>query len=576
MNRLSALLIAWLLGVPALAAVSKPHTGITLVRTGNASLAVVDLCASGVSVRATKYAERKATAEQWATRGDVNAQVAVNADFFDNGVWSWVIGRARGAGEDWPAGTTLREIRQYWQFGPRFAELQGNASVGPAAGVTEIVGSHNVLISEGRSLGPNFDGDGVLQSGARRTAVGLSKDKATLFLFTTNDALTGTGMVNQMVGLASEAGAPPIWVATNMDGGGSTQMYVAGLGSVISSTRQVNNHLGVRATGSGRPTHCPAFPWEAQWVGAGFAQGTTMTLVPGQQEPGWVEVKNVGTQTWTPEKTHLGLTEPRDGKSPLRASDWLSDDRLAGLTAPVPPGAIGRFTFSLKAPATPGTYVQHFNLVQEGVAWFSDSGGPADNNFWVKVISEIPKFRAELVEDWPGGRQLSLVTGATREGQLVLKNTGTQTWEPGKTFLATTGPRDVASPLAGPDWVKPDRAATVKQAVAPGERGTFAFTVQAPAQPGVYKQTFGLVQEQVAWFASSGGPADDALWLEATVSLPPVVVPSPPDAGSGSPGGGGGSGKPEEPAAGGCGATGGALALSALLALLPTVRRRRR
>jgi hypothetical protein len=49
-----------------------------------------------------------------------------------------------------------------------------------------------------------------------------------------------------------------------------------------------------------------------------------------------------------------------------------------------------KFTFDLHAPDKPGTYYEYFNLVEEGVAWFSDpgQGGPPDNDLEVQIVVE--------------------------------------------------------------------------------------------------------------------------------------------------------------------------------------------
>ena len=206
------------------------------------------------SVRATAYAERRGTPQTWANR--VGAQVAINADFFDFPGWSLVNGRARGDGEDWP--NQFHEARSYWQFGLFNAGLVEDANIPPPATpwALDIVGGHNILIRDGVGQGPSFDGDAVIVTAHRRTAVGLSKDKRTLFLFATDHSIDGNGMIGELVPMQQEAGAPPIWWATNMDGGGSSQLYVAGYGQIITSGRQVNNHLGVIATGSGAGGNC--------------------------------------------------------------------------------------------------------------------------------------------------------------------------------------------------------------------------------------------------------------------------------------------------------------------------------
>lgn len=253
----------WLAPSPANAQVSTPFTGVTLVRHGGRVMAIADLCAAGVTLRATKYGERGRTPESWANLPGVGAAVAVNADFFDLPGATRVNGRARGGGESWPADkqmyeyTALGEVRSYWQFGPGLAAHVAPSTTAPAPGATELVGAHNVIIRAGKSLGPAFDGDGVLQTSNRRTGFGVNVARSKVYLFTSNDTLTGAVMAQTMLAYAAEGGAPDLDVATNEDGGGSSQMFVRGQGQIVTSGRLVANHLGIIATGSGPSPMCP-------------------------------------------------------------------------------------------------------------------------------------------------------------------------------------------------------------------------------------------------------------------------------------------------------------------------------
>ena len=239
--------------------VTHPMPGMTLVTDGTSALAIADLCAAGVSVRATKFAERKATPEGWSNEPGVDTDVAVNADFFDFPGWTLVNGLARGDGEDWP--NQGHESRHHFRFGPHLADLQPDTNRPPGGpAITEVVGCHNVIIQGGSSLAPNFDGDAVILGSYRRTAIGLSAGRDALFLFSSNSALSGTALAAKLLQYASIGGRTDLDVACNMDGGGSSQLYVRGQGQIVTSGRLVNNHLGFRAKGTGDAPMCPNHP----------------------------------------------------------------------------------------------------------------------------------------------------------------------------------------------------------------------------------------------------------------------------------------------------------------------------
>jgi lysozyme len=106
--------------------------------------------------------------------------------------------------------------------------------------------------------------------------------------------------------------------------------------------------------------------------------------------------------------------------------------------------------------------------------------------------------------------------GQTVTAHVTMKNVGVASWD-AATKLGTTGPRDHKSDLAAPDWEGGNRAAHVLGSVAPGDTFTFDVSLLAPAAVGTYSETFGMVEEQVAWFADQAGPADDAVKLTLQV-----------------------------------------------------------
>lgn len=102
-----------------------------------------------------------------------------------------------------------------------------------------------------------------------------------------------------------------------------------------------------------------------------------------------ITVENRGSEMWD-DQTRLGTTEPRDRESALATSDWLSPDRPAAVVGSVAPGETFTFELSIVAPTKEGLVLEHFGLVQEGVAWFGDpdQGGPADDAIAVAIEVE--------------------------------------------------------------------------------------------------------------------------------------------------------------------------------------------
>jgi hypothetical protein len=117
-----------------------------------------------------------------------------------------------------------------------------------------------------------------------RTAAGLSRDRQTLYLMVVDGRSTSSiGMTcAEEARFLAELGA---WDAINLDGGGSSAMWVRGVGVVNSPSdgaqRVVANHLAVQAAGSGHAESCQ--PWEP-YEAASMAQvvdGSTTTDIDG-------------------------------------------------------------------------------------------------------------------------------------------------------------------------------------------------------------------------------------------------------------------------------------------------------
>lgn len=164
------------------------------------------------------------------------------------------------------------------------------------------------------------------------------------------------------------------------------ETYYEGCGECDQSNR-IDYAEAALAAFASLPPPAPA-PYAAAYVSQSFPLASTaLTMFAGQTIPSYIELKNVGAKAWDT-STHLGTTQPRDRTSAFADSTWLAPDRPSGVTGTVAPGASFKFAFDLHAPSTPGTYLEYFNLVEDGVAWFSDpgQGGPADNDLEANIV----------------------------------------------------------------------------------------------------------------------------------------------------------------------------------------------
>ena len=96
-----------------------------------------------------------------------------------------------------------------------------------------------------------------------------------------------------------------------------------------------------------------------------------MTMKVGQVAMVPITVQNRSSQAWPAGGVfHLSFHWFRGGVQIVRDGDRTF------MTAAVAPGATVSLTAKVTAPATTGATVLQWDMVQEGVAWFSDRGVP--------------------------------------------------------------------------------------------------------------------------------------------------------------------------------------------------------
>lgn len=238
---------------------------------------VIDLCAEGISFRATKSSERGRTTSSFGQL--VGAQIAINGDFFSAGYAT--SGMAVGDGERW---TNDNSARGWVGMGPGYVKISTPADgVDQPGWVNDSVGGNIMVLKDGVVTG---DTGSFCTTRHPRTVAGLSADGMTLYLAvvdgrqTASVGMTCAELGNLMKGLGADD-------ALNLDGGGSSTIWMAGSGVLNSpsdgSQRTVANHLGVYASGSGEPEACMKYEAElvAEYIGLDdFYKGGSSDGVP--------------------------------------------------------------------------------------------------------------------------------------------------------------------------------------------------------------------------------------------------------------------------------------------------------
>ena len=115
--------------------------------------------------------------------------------------------------------------------------------------------------------------------------------------------------------------------------------------------------------------------YHSRWV----SESAFPTLRVGQVSgPLSIVFRNAGSLSWIRgtlgQEARLAVNQDNAQWAALGVN-WLSANRVAPQTeATVVPGAIGTFTFQVRAPMTPGLYAIHLRPVIDAVAWMEDEG----------------------------------------------------------------------------------------------------------------------------------------------------------------------------------------------------------
>jgi uncharacterized protein YkwD len=229
------------------------------------------------------------------------------------------------------------------------------------------------------------------------------------------------------------------------------------------------------------------------------------TLVPGTSTSLTVRFQNTGTATWQKgvagKQANLGLNGDTLAFASLGMNDgWLSANRLGTTTeTTVAPGQTGTFTFSVRAPTTPGTYRLPLRPVVEGVTWMEDAG-----------VFMVIESRSSYHSKWASQSAYPTLRVGQTSTPLTISftNTGSSPWVKGvlgQEARLGINLDDVTWAALGVNWPFASRVALQSEAsVAAGQNATFAFQVKAPTTPGVYSIHLRPVIDGTTWMEDEG------------------------------------------------------------------------
>ena len=216
---------------------------------------VIDTMVPGVTLDATASGQRKQKTSNFAKQ--IAAQAAVNGDFFSYATYA-TSGLAAGDGKAWAdtddgAGDANLVFVKGSPAKP-VVHMASEILKFDAKTMWGVVSGHPVIVSGGQTTVVATKGSFCLTRHPR-TMVGVNQAGTTLYVVVVDgrQKWLSVGMrCDEEATLMKNLGA---WHAINLDGGGSSAMYVAGQGVVNSpsdgSERTVANHLALYAPKSG-------------------------------------------------------------------------------------------------------------------------------------------------------------------------------------------------------------------------------------------------------------------------------------------------------------------------------------
>jgi len=236
------------------------------------------------------------------------------------------------------------------------------------------------------------------------------------------------------------------------------------------------------------------------------AQQTPSALDAGSTVTVPLTLRNDGKVAWKP------------GQAFHVAYHWLRPDGTvvvwdgarSQLPDEVPPGATVELAARLAAPPAAGEYLLQWDLVREGVCWFSERMATAPGRLPVRIKEARPVHAFSVVKQEVPRWMLS---GESRTVHVLVRNDGSLTWRPGESINLSYHWLRASGAMADFEG----RRTRIPKVVAPGEEIRIAASVEAPPEWGWLGLQWDMVHEGVCWFSQQ----------DATPAAPVSVLVAP-------------------------------------------------
>lgn len=194
------------------------------------------------------------------------------------------------------------------------------------------------------------------------------------------------------------------------------------------------------------------------------SQNFPLVMAPSEIRTVSVTMENTGSETWLADGTYV-----------LNALDAIWGVTLVSVPTLTTTGGTSTLSFTIRAPAAPGTYTHRWRLRKLSGA---NAGffGPLISVGMTVDAGATPLLDAAVVAQTIPGR---ITAGRTAAFTIEMENTGTGTWSgTGFSLRSVNSPSNI--------WTTTTTPLGAAESVAPGGTRVFTFNVVAPPTPGTY------------------------------------------------------------------------------------------